>query len=287
MKAPEKTQIEIIADVKAAHRQRRYAIKIQQKIDRAMESFVRINATEWSPSASEDDREKNNRLVKAIIAAARKGEGLPAVISIVTNTDVGRKMFDTMRDESESEMEKLAKGLAVAPWVGSIRGAGMLGLATIVAEAGDISNYPNVAKLWSRLGFAPYDGAAGSTWKREKWRARTLTKDEWIEHPFSGQRYALMHQIVIWLVNAQWIGAAKTDTGEGKPNGHYGEVYAARRAHTMETHSDWTKQHRRMDALRVTMKSFLADLWVQWHSPPTIAREEPAPVKRTRNKKAA
>ena len=74
-----------------------------------------------------------------------------------------------------------------------------------------------------------------------------------------------MHQIAVWLVNAQWIGAAKTEDGEGRPNGPYGEVYAARRARTMETHSDWTPGHRRMDALRITMKSFLLDLWLVWN----------------------
>jgi hypothetical protein len=146
-----------------------------------------------------------------------------------------------------------------------MRGAGALGLATIVAECGDLSNYATPAKLWKRLGFAPYDGHAGSTWKRETWRPRSLSKDEWIENPFSGERYALMAQIATWLVNAQWIGAKKSETGEGKPNGPYGEIYAKRRTHTKTTHPEWSDGHRRKDALRVTMKKFLLDLWGEWH----------------------
>jgi hypothetical protein len=35
-----------------------------------------------------------------------------------------------------------------------------------------------------------------------------------------------------------------------------------RRAHTAVSHPDWTKLHARKDALRITMKAFLKDLWV-------------------------
>src|SRR5262245_2420385 len=55
---------------------------------------------------------------------------------------------DRVRNAAESQMEKLARGLPAAGWVKSVRGAGLLGLATIVAEAGDLSNFPNPAKLW-------------------------------------------------------------------------------------------------------------------------------------------
>jgi hypothetical protein len=172
----------------------------------------------------------------------------------------------------------------VYPWVQSIHGAGALGLATIIAETGDLNNYPNVAKVWKRLGFAPFDGYAGSTWKRDTWRPRKLTAEEWTEHPFSGERYALMHQIAIWLVNSQWIGKAKSDTGEGKPDGPYGEIYAARRKHTLKTHADWSDGHCRMDALRVAMKAFLRDLHVEWNKPRAPVEEKP---KRKRAAKSA
>jgi hypothetical protein len=257
-----------VEDIRNCHRRRRYAMKVQQKIDRALESFVRINSTDWSFDADEAEREKYNRQVAAIISAARKGEGAAAIVGLVRVTDVGREPFDDVRTDNEGEMEKLAAGLPVASWVASVRGAGNLGVATIVAEAGDLSNYPSPAHLWSRLGFAPYQGFAGSTWKRETWRPRALTKEEWTAHPFSGQRYGLMHQIAIWLVNAQWIAAGKSEDGEGKPNGPYGQIYYDRRQHTLGTHPDWSKMHRRMDALRVTMKAFLKDLWCEWNGKP-------------------
>ena len=278
--------IETIDTIKAHHRRRRYAMKLQQKLDRAIESYVRINYTEWTPDADEKERAKFNREVAKIIAAARKDDGDADLVELVQKTDLAREPFDAMRKAAEKEMEKLAGDLPVAEWVGGVRGAGLLGLATILAEAGDLSNYPNPAKLWKRLGFAPYDGLAGSSWKRDTWRPRALTKQEWTDNPFSGRRYALMHQIAVWLVNAQWIGKAKTESGEGEPAGPYGDVYAARRQHTLTTHPDWSDGHRRMDALRITMKEFLKDLHVEWHRAAAL-EQKPAPKRKRAAKRTA
>jgi hypothetical protein len=256
---------ETVELIRGLHRNRRYAMKLQQKIDRALESFVRRNATEWSPDLDDKERDKINAQVKKIIANARTNEGDSEIIAIVQATDESRKPADAMRAKAEKQMEQLAVDLPVYQWVQQVPGAGALGLATIVAEAGPLDRYPNPAKLWTRLGFAPFDGHAGSTWKRESWRPRKLTSDEWIDHPFSGERYALMHQIALWLVNKQWLSAAKAGGDEGRPNGPYGNIYATRRAATARAHPDWTKQHGRMDGLRVAMKAFLLDLWCVWH----------------------
>jgi len=265
LKTPDRQ--ETIGLIRDAHRRRRLAMKIQQKLDRALESFIRVyGELGWDPDLDQKERDKINEKVKEIIKATRAGK-LTAWADIVAMSDAARQPADELRARCEKTMEQLAKKLPVYDWVKTIRGAGELGLATIVAEAGDLGNYSNPAKLWKRLGFAPYDGYAGSSWKRYTWVPRKLTAEEWIENPFSGERYALMHQIAVWLVNAQWVGKAKTGTGEGKPNGPYGKVYADRRAHTAKTHADWTKQHSKMDGLRVAMKAFLKDLHVAWNKP--------------------
>jgi hypothetical protein len=256
-----------VEDIRAHHRQRRFAMGIQQVLDRKLESYVRINFTEWHVDDDEKLRAKANRDVAAKIEAARKGEGDPQIIVVVGLTDKARAPADAERARHEREMETLAKQLPVAPWVETVPGMGYLGLATIIAETGDLSMYSNVAKVWKRLGYAPFDGLAGSSWKRATWRdgRPALTAEEWTEHPFSGRRYALIHTISVWLKNKQWIGAAKTDDGVGKPNGKYGEVYAKRRAHTEITHPDWSKQHSHMDALRIMMKDVLKDLYLEWN----------------------
>lgn len=255
-----------IEAIRTKHRFRRATMKLQQKVERSLESFIRREATDWSPDLPEAERTAINKRVKALIVELRKGEGDPELRKMVLTFDEVLEAPKEMRENYEKDMIALAKTLPVHAWVEDVRGAGTLGLATIIAEAGDLSNYATPAKLWKRLGFAPYEGHAGSTWKRATWRPHALSAEEWMENPFSGERYALMHQIAVWLKNAQWIGAAKTDDGVGKPNGPYGEIYARRRAHTAQTHSDWTPMHSHMDALRVMMKKYLKDLWGAWNT---------------------
>lgn len=261
-----------IERIRAHHRARRFAMGIQQVLDNKLSAFVRINATDWHPTDDESERAKANKEVEGIIKAAREGKGDPMIIGMVAVTDKAREPADAERAKHEKAMEILAADLPVAKWIESIPGIGLPGLATIIAETGDLANYSNVAKVWKRLGYAPYRDKAGSTWKRPKWRnADALTAEEWTENPFSGRRYALIHTISIWLKNKQWIGAAKTEDGVGKPNGPYGEVYAKRRAHTAITHPDWTKQHSHMDALRVMMKEVLKDLYFEWNPEKKLA----------------
>jgi hypothetical protein len=268
---PRPPNVDAIVDaLQAIARQRRFAIKVQQKLDRALESYVRINYTDWSPDLPEKERDKENAKVTKLIKAAAADDGDPDLIELVKITALSRSAWDQKRDNATKAMEKLAAKLPVAAWVKGVHGIGILGLALILAETGktgSLSNYSNPAKLWKRLGFAPYDGYAGSTWKRDSWRPRALTKEEWTDNPFSGARYATMQQLATHLVDHQWIGAKKTEDGEGrpKPGAVYGEFYAARRARTLVTHADWSDGHRRSDALRVTFKEFLKDLWVEWH----------------------
>lgn len=69
-----------------------------------------------------------------------------------------RSVLETERKTVEKQMVKEAKKLPVYPWVESVKGFGALGFAQIVGEAGDISNYSTVSKLWKRLGLAVIDG---------------------------------------------------------------------------------------------------------------------------------
>lgn len=245
-------------------KKRRYAMRTQQMLDMRLLSFVRLNYTGWRKTAPEAERKRHNDEAKALIAAARKGEGDAILRGMVTSNELARAAYDNMREEAEGHMTALAAQLPVADWVKEVRGAGLLGLATIVGEAGALDKYANPAKLWSRLGFAPYEGAALSTYRRATWRPRALTSEEWEDHPFKAERYAYMAMLAEMLHRAQWIGAKKTPDGKGKPKGPYGQLYADRRAHCELTHPDWTDMHRKRDALRVMFKRFLADLWEAW-----------------------
>jgi hypothetical protein len=268
----------VIDTLRTLHRARRLEMSKQQGNDRRLESFIRRSYTDWNPDEDEKARAKANAKVAKIIAAAREGEGDELTLAIVRAHDAAQAPSKELLANHEKAMCALARELPVWPWCEAIRGAAEKGLATIVAEAGDLSNYATPAKLWKRLGFAPYQSFAGSAWRRKTWAPRQLTAEEWTDIGFSPVRYSFMQQIASkGLFLAQWQSAAKaqSDDGKGRPTGPYGKIYAARRAHTATTHPDWTPKHSHMDALRIMMKAFLKNLWSEWHRCAALA-ESPA-----------
>jgi hypothetical protein len=232
--------------------------------------------TAWSPEMSEAERKKCNDEVTRIIKLAREGQGDPDIVVEVAMSDAATELPRNAKNAREKEMEALARQLPVYPWIESVRGLGAKGLAIIVAESGlktadpnlppENGNFPSAGHLRSRLYFAPYDGHAGSTWKRMTWRPRTLTKEEWTDHPFDGRRYARIFTIADSLLRAQIKSKAKSGTRHGEPLGPYGAVYVRRREHDDAVHHDWTDGHAKSDALRIMMATVINDLWKQWNA---------------------
>src|SRR5215471_5607974 len=60
--------------IRIAHRRRRYAMKLQQKIDRACESYIRSNYTDWTPDMDDANRERIRREIQAHLKQARSSE---------------------------------------------------------------------------------------------------------------------------------------------------------------------------------------------------------------------
>lgn len=278
-----------IMEIQSAHRRRRFAIGVQMKLENSLLGFVlhnHLGVVKWD-TVSEAERAKLVVKAQRLILEARKagaGKRESDVIRIfVETTQQAKQPANEMRLAAEKEMGELAQYLPAYDWWTEMEGRGAIGLATIIAETGDLSNYPGfypeghalagqmrpkrqgVDCLMKRLGFAPYDGFAGSTWKRPSWRPRDLSKVEWIENPFSGRRYSFIHQVGYNLIKMrQLIGKAKTESGRSEPKGRYGQFYCYRYARTEITHPEWTAGHRDADALRYAIKKLLRDLWIQW-----------------------
>lgn len=276
---------EAIAEIRANHRERRFAMKQQSRLDRALESLVRRSFTDWNPNASEEEREVENKLARKIIDLARNDPDHEAH-ELVVGTDNGRAHFDQMRKVREARMIKAAEALPGAKWVESVRGFGPLGFATIIGETGDLSNYPTHKHLWSRCGYAPYGNPerddralAGSTWFKSvkpphTWAGRALSKEEWKAHPFNGQRYSFFQQIGVSMAKHQLIGKAKSKSGKTEAQGYYGEVYVARRAFTAQHRPDWSPMRCQRDAERIMMKALLHDLWSEWRGLDSTANRQ-------------
>lgn len=154
------------------------------------------------------------------------------------------------REKIEKRMVEIVKDLPIWKWAETVNGLGPLGLATILGEAGDPSNYPTVCKFRKRLGWAPAE-----CYPKGKTGGRKIPRS---------CKGAIYGDVAIPLFLAQSPIVDKT-TGEVKREaGPYRKVYDARRAHTATTHPEWTKKHAQKDALRVMIQRLLTDLWLAW-----------------------
>ncbi len=213
----------------------------------------------YSSTLTEGERSKFFDKARAIFESIRTGKSFESGLSPLHDlelklycgiaADVGTR-YRAAESEIEREIESLAKQLPVAPFVDAIKGVTAKGLGHIIGETGDLSRYSGPAKVWKRLGLAPYNGKAGSTWRREG----GLSADEWTVLGYVSSRRSVMYV----------VGDPMMKTNDGK----YRAKYDARRAHTAVTHPDWTKGHSHLDGMRIMVKELVKDLWRAWRDLP-------------------
>jgi hypothetical protein len=145
----------------------------------------------------------------------------------------------------KTEMERLAVLLPVwASFGKDIRGFGPMCLAMVVAEAGDLSNYPTHSTLWKRLGLAVFEG-------RRQGDPVINTADEWIRHGYNRVRRSQIFNIGDALIKQNGVGRYRT-------------IYLNRKAYELAREPDMRpiKAHRR--AQRYMEKMLIRDLWRAW-----------------------
>lgn len=168
----------------------------------------------------------------------------------MSSTTIFADKLAAARHEIELEMKRIVRKLPVYPWAKDVKGLGELGLAVIISEAGDLSNYPKKGHLWKRLGLAPFEGKAYSTWRMKG----GLSADDWTEAGYSPRRRAEIYAVISEpMFRAQSVAA-----------GPYRAIYDRRREATGVAHPDWTKAHSHMDGLRIMTKYLIRDLWNAW-----------------------
>jgi hypothetical protein len=234
--------------------QRNFAIKAQQKLDRAMEGEIRKRlgfrtVVESGDAAPEEERERLSAAARAIKAAIEADRPAPkgrenvtaAVRAMVLRNLQSRRPWDEFRAEAEKRMQELAADLPAADFVAGVRGLTLLGFAVIVGEAGDLSGYPDDPRkhgdacLWKRLGLAVIDG------RRQGSPAPGATAADWVRHGYARTRRAQVWAFVDdVLFRSQWRGA-RDECGKAPKKGAeaavaahaigpYGEKYGAAKA---------------------------------------------------------
>lgn len=134
--------------------------------------------------------------------------------------------------ETVLELQRAWRRHPLAAWAKGYVGLGEKSIARLIGTIGDPGERPNVAKLWA------YCGHGNPNLKR----AKGMTQ----EQAFALGNPAAKKQV--YLIATCMLKAGNRS------------VYDARRAATADR--DWTDGHKHADALRITGKTFLRDLWV-------------------------
>lgn len=212
----------------------------------------------WSANDDEKSRDKVKEQARTLVAdienRVKGGEPMAPEDADRTTASLwpyvaaaysARVNFDSHRKHVEKRMEALAKSLPVSPFVDRVRGFGLMSLAVIVGEAGDLSGYANPGKLWKRFGLAPVNGRSASQWRVKG----GLSAAEWEEAGYSPSRRSVMFN----------VGDSLMKQGE-----EYRQLYLDRKAYERERDPEMKPiaAHRR--AQRYMEKRLLRDLWRAW-----------------------
>lgn len=250
----------------------------------------------YSAFAEEKERDKKFEEARSLIKRVIEGEATHLLEKVIRTTYLGIDEFNKCKDDSTKQIEETVESLPIKGWIDKVeqRGFGYLSCGMILGETGDLSNYANPAKLWRRMGCAPYEKggygsggkvAMGGTWKRGK--EGKLTAEEWVDYGYSPRRRSIMYVITDCLLK---------NNGEGP----YREKYIEAKIGAYEKHKDdpnwtWTKctlckgkpdgcmrcgdtGHKsgraHLHSMLVAGKLLLYNLWCQWNPDKVLDEKE-------------
>lgn len=232
---------ELIADIRAAHRERCFAMEQRKRADLALGAFLRMMLG-WR----KDLPDKERKAIADRAALLMAGKEPCEWTAIIDASRQARAPFEAVEKDRLKRMEKLAEQLPVWSAFGdAVRGFGPGSLAVIVGEAGDLALYASDAKLWKRMGLAVIDGV------RQGGLRSNASKEDWIMHGYSPVRRSRM-----WNIGDAMI--------KGNRDGVYRAAYLRRKAYEHAREPEMSKLHAHRRAQRYMEKRLLRDLWRAW-----------------------
>lgn len=221
--------------------------------------------------ASDDEQQRAKSWIaagKLIKEVADDEDSAHPLRGMIFGTYVGIDAFDIQIKAIEKKMISLASELPVAAWVEADeqRGFGMKSLAIVIGEAGNLSNYPNPAKLWRRMGCAPFTSRGktlmGATWKSGK--QGKLTAEEWAEFGYSPRRRSIAYLIGENLQKQNGPQESKGDR-PAFAGGPYRQRYDVKKAEFALRHPDDKPLHSHLHGMLLAAKLLLKNLWIEWN----------------------
>ena len=219
---------DLITELRELQAHRVMTVRAQNRLDNQCRAMARRYCG-WKWDMDEKQRNAANRVAAKLVKAVQKDKEPPE--GLETAADAlrpfcmaslsARAYFDKYRNAMEKRMAEIARQFPVCGWWNAIPGCGALGLALIVAECGDLSNYDGTAKVWKRLGVAVIDG---------KGQRRVKDAEEALRHGFNPRRRS-----VLWNIGDALI--KQNQTADKKPLYYYA-LYLERKAYELARNAE-------------------------------------------------
>jgi hypothetical protein len=157
-----------------------------------------------------------------LIKAVMSGKADCRLADVVRSSYIGIGSFETLKTQLEKAMRQLATSLPVADWAERPEqaGFGLLSLASVVGETGDLTPFAGPAAVWRRMGCAPWTFEGNTymagTWKSGKYGK--LPSSEWVDYGYSPRRRSIAYIIGENIVKQNKDGPYRTKYLEAKRN---------------------------------------------------------------------
>lgn len=248
---------EVCRELQALCRVRTQARNTRIKIHNRLCAMV-AGSLGYRSGLNEGERKKMFAAAASEIKRVRK-EGISSEFDmVIMNTLRSLDGFDEHEHRIGASMVALAKQLPLQDWMEDEerRGFGWGLLAWIVGETGDLCNYANPAKLWRRMGCAPFSKGGKtqmpSTWRREG----GLTSEDWTECGNCRRRRSVSWQ----------VGKNLMMQNRGSYRRRYEEAKSRMREAHPEKSNGYPDSRVDLHAQLMATKLLLKDLWVVWQT---------------------
>lgn len=195
-----------------------------------------------------------------------------------SHPDVGRLQGITdalaaLEHGAELNLKRALRKCGIHPWVKAQVGLGEKQVARLLGVIGDpywhlAEDRPRtVSELWAYCGLHVLPASQSSGGTRSPLAGGAQTSDPGLAPPDAHDARAGVAARRQKGQRANWSTEAKTrayliaTSCIKQARSPYRATYDTRRAHTATTHPDWTPGHSHNDALRITSKAILRDLW--------------------------
>lgn len=272
----------ICSELQSLQRNRAAIIKSRIMAENNRRAYI-ANLLGYSAGQEESKRKEMFSQADDLIADVIAGKKEHPGELLINAAELGIQSFLHAQKATEKEMIPLVKQTPVAEWAQrpEQNGFGLISLATVIGETGDLRLYSNPGKLWRRLGCAPWTygkpGEAPRTQMGSTWKSKGgLTAEQWSQFGYSPRRRSIVYVIGTCLIKANkgpyrkrfdevkaaaitgrpdWSACKCEGTGKSergaKCSGCLGKGYKSLRCNT--------------HAMLLMTKLLLKNLWKQWN----------------------